>query len=282
MCPRMQKTVREAISFSGKGLFTGLSTEVRLLPAPPHHGLVFYRSDLPERPAVPAQLQAVLDTERSTRLAQGDVKIGLVEHLLSSLYACEIDNACIEVSGPEIPICDGSARLFIDLIDQAGTVEQEAEGRDLIIQEPLFWSEGESVLVALPFDGLRISYTLHYPHSSFLKSQFFSLNLDRETYRREIAPCRTFALYEEIAPLVASGFLQGGALESGLVIKDGALLNPEGARFEDEMVRHKILDLLGDLSLLGRRLKAHIVALRSGHKSNVAFAKMLETCICRL
>ena len=129
---------------------------------------------------------------------------------------------------------------------------------------------------SLPSDEYQISYTLHYPHSQFLRSQYFSFRVDPDEYAQEIASCRTFSLYEEVAPMLEKGLLRGGGLDNGVVIKDDHVLNPEGVRFFNEMVRHKILDLIGDLSLMGIRFKAHIVAIRSGHFSNVSFAKVLK------
>ncbi len=271
----MQKTIKREVFASGVGLFTGEKVSVRILPAPANHGLVFQRVDLPGRPEIPARLEYVKEAPRCTRLALSGASIYMVEHLLSALSALEVDNAIIQVEGPEILAADGSSRLFVELIDQAGIHIQEAPCHVMQIVEPLLWSEGEVLLVALPADELRISYTLHYPHSSLIRSQYYSIALTPDSYREEIAPCRTFSLYEEILPFIEKGIIRGGGLENALVIKGDQILNPEGARFPDEMVRHKTLDLVGDLSLLGCRIKGHIVSIRSGHSSNVAFAKIL-------
>jgi len=246
-----------------------------MCPAPLNCGIVFQRVDLPGKPEIPANLTHVRETPRCTRLATEKGSIATVEHLLSTLFAYGITNARIEVEGPEIPIGDGSAKLFVDLIEKAGIQTQEKKAASIQIVEPIHWSDGDIHLVALPSSEFRLSYTLHYPSSPLLRSQYYSYPLNLLSYKTEIAPCRTFALYEELLPLIEKGMLKGGGLENGLVIQGDKVLNPEGVRFQDEMVRHKILDLIGDLALIGKRLFAHVIAVRSGHASNIAFAKTL-------
>ena len=270
-----QKTLKREVSISGAGLFTGKKVLIRLRSAPENSGIVFQRLDLPSQPIVPAQLAFVSDTRRCTRLASKSVNLIMVEHLLSALSALEIDNLCIAVEGEEMPAGDGSSQLYVDLIEQAGIVVQDEPKRFFKPSRPIYWSEKDIHLIALPSAEYRISYTLHYPQSPLLRSQYLSLAIHPETYTKEIASCRTFSLYEEIAPMIDKGFIKGGGLENGVVIQGERILNPEGLRFPDEMVRHKILDLIGDLSLLGRPIKAHIIAIRSGHSSNVAFVKEL-------
>ena len=272
----MQKTLREAIVVSGIGIFTGEQVQVKICPAPVDTGLVFRRVDLPKTPEIPARLEFVQESSRCTRLGVKDVSIVMVEHLLSALYAYGIDNARIEVTGPEIPGSDGSAKLFVDLMEKTGFEIQEKPQRCMFIEQPLFWSRGDIHLVALPSPEFKLSYTMHYPRSPLIKSQYYSLCLNPSRYREEIASCRTFSLYEDILPLLEKGLIKGGGLENALVIQGDKILNPEGARFPDEMVRHKILDLIGDLSLLGSRLCAHVIAICSGHSANVAFAKVLS------
>jgi UDP-3-O-[3-hydroxymyristoyl] N-acetylglucosamine deacetylase len=271
----MQHTLQKEASAFGVGLFTGEKVAVRILPAKENTGIVFCRTDLPGNPKIPARLDAVRQTPRCTRLAAGDASIFMVEHLLSALYAYGIDNAIIEVNGPEIPILDGSAYPFVEQIEKSGRSQQKATRRVIEVTEPLYWSEGNVHLVALPAPEFRVSYTMHYPHSALLKSQYYSFSMQPEKYREEIAASRTFSLYEEIIPLIEKGVIKGGGLENGLVIQGDKILNPEGARFQDEMVRHKLLDLLGDLSLTESSLLCHVIAICSGHASNVAFAKIL-------
>jgi UDP-3-O-[3-hydroxymyristoyl] N-acetylglucosamine deacetylase len=271
----MQNTLQREIEISGTGIFTGEKVSVRICPAPAGSGLLFQRVDLKGSPEIPALLKFVQDTPRCTRLTSSKASIIMVEHILSALYACGVDNARIEVEGPEIPGIDGSSKLFVDLIEKVGLQTQEAPVSYITIQQPVFWSCGDVHLVALPSSEFRLSYTMHYPKSCLIKSQYYSLNVDPLRYRDEIASCRTFSLYEEILPLIEKGLIKGGGLENALVIREDKILNPEGARFPDEMVRHKILDLIGDLSLIGSRLCAHVIAICSGHSSNVAFAKVL-------
>lgn len=277
----MQKTIKNEVLASGVGLFTGEKVSLKILPAPPNTGIVFQRVDLPGKPEIPATLSFVREAPRCTRLANQKVSIHMVEHLLSALGGMGIDNAKIEVEGPEILAADGSAKLFVELIEKAGSEIQNIPRKMLKISEPIYWSEGEVHLIALPANEFRISYTLHYPQSSLLRSQFYTIALDPERFKGEIAPCRTFSLYEEILPFIEKGLIKGGGLENALVIKGDEIMNPEGARFSDEMVRHKILDLIGDLSLVGVRIMGHIISVRSGHSSNIAFAKMIANLECR-
>ncbi|MDE3045616.1 MAG: UDP-3-O-[3-hydroxymyristoyl] N-acetylglucosamine deacetylase [Verrucomicrobiota bacterium] len=275
----MQATLKQPVAFAGIGLFTGVPCSIRLVPATANTGLVFQRVDLPEKPEIPALLEFVRETARCTRLVRQEASIQLVEHILSALHACGIHNLRIQVEGPEIPIGDGSANQFVRMIEEAGVQRLDAPLEILQIEQPIHWSEGEIHLVALPSKEFRISYTLYYPQSSLIGSQYFSSLISPETYKSQISMCRTFSLYEEIHPLIEKGFIKGGGLENALVIRENRVLNPDGARFPDEMVRHKVLDLVGDLALLGDPLHAHILAVRSGHTSNVAFAKAISNAL---
>ena len=271
----MQKTLQGEASVSGVGLFTGEKVSIKIGPGPCNGGIVFQRVDLPGKPEIPALVPFVRKATRCTRLATESASVSMVEHLLSALYAFGVDNARIEVQGPELPAADGSSRLFVELIEKTGLAEQDSPRKYIRISEPAFWSEGDVHLIALPAPEFRLSYTMHYPHSPRLRSQYYSFVSTPLVYKKEIAPCRTFSLYEEILPFIEKGIVKGGGLENALVIHGDKILNPEGARFEDEMVRHKVLDLMGDLSLVGAPLLAHVIAIRSGHASNVTFAKIL-------
>ena len=276
-----QKTLCQAIEVSGVGIFTGAMASVKICPAPVDTGLYFQRTDLEGSSPIPAHVDFVLDSLRCTRLGVGSASVMMVEHLLSALYAYGIENARIEVTGPEIPGLDGSSLRYIELIEQVGVVSQEKESLPLVVQEPIFYSKGDLHLVALPSSGFKVSYTMHDPRSSLLGSQYYTMDVAPSKYRNEIAPCRTFSLYREILPFIEKGLIRGGGLENALVIDGDKILNPEGARFPDEMVRHKVLDLIGDLSLVGRPLQAHVIAICSGHASNVAFAKMISSILQR-
>ena len=272
---RKQRTLQKKISSSGIGLFSGEKVTITLCPAPVGHGIVFQRVDLPEKPIIPAKLEFIRAMPRCTAVVRGDDMVQTVEHLLSALYGGGVDNLLIEVSGSEVPIFDGSAARFVQMFEEAGYEEQNEERTTLKLNTPLSWSKGDVHLMAVPSDEFRVSYTLHYPQSSILCSQFFSTSITEETFVREISPCRTFSVYEEVEPFIRSGLIKGGSLENAVVIKEDEIVNPEGVRFEDEMVRHKVLDLVGDFSLLGS-LQVHIIAIRSGHASNIDFAKMLH------
>ena len=279
-----QKTIARAMSFKGLGLFTGKKVEIHLKPMPENTGIIFQRIDLSNKPILEAKVQNICATPRCTILGKEDVTVQTVEHLLAALKAYEVDNLLIEINGPEVPIADGSASPFVDLIEKAGLSYQKKLKKFYHLSSPVYWSQGDVHLVALPSDDFRISYTLNYPNSEILRAQFHTIALTQESFKSEIAPSRTFSLYEETVPFIEKGLMKGGSLENAVLIKGGVILNPEGLRFPDEMVRHKILDLVGDLSLVGFSFLAHVIAIRSGHFSNTSFAKeiynqiMMEGC----
>jgi UDP-3-O-[3-hydroxymyristoyl] N-acetylglucosamine deacetylase len=276
---RKQRTIKEEAFFSGIGIHTCKEVHLRFCPAQEGTGIIFKRMDLPNQPVIPATVEYVLDTARSTTIGIKDIRIHTVEHVLSAIKAYGIDNLCIEISNIEPPVGNGSSDVFVEMIERAGVVEQGSSVPVMKLQEPLYYSDAEIQLVALPCDNYRISYTLSYPKSPFLRGQFFSLDVNPDNFKREIAPCRTFSLYEELSVLIDRGLIKGGSLDNAVVIKDDAILSKGGLFFPDEMARHKILDLIGDLSLIGFDLHAHIIAIRSGHPSNFAFAKILYNYI---
>lgn len=272
---RKQRTLARPIALSGIGVHTGQVVTMQFLPAKENHGIVFRRTDLPNKPIVPATVKYVCDTSRSTTIGVANEFIHTVEHVLAAVRAFEIDNLCIEVSNVEPPICDGNSVAFVEMIEKAGVIDQVQTIPIVKLQEPLYWSEGDISLVALPYEGFRISYTLNYPNSNILKSQFHSVLVNSENFKKEIAPCRTFLLYREIATLMDKGLIKGGSLSNAVVIQDDVVFSREGLHFPDEMVRHKILDVIGDLALVGIPFEAHIIAIRAGHASNFQLAKKL-------
>ncbi|NGX37936.1 MAG: UDP-3-O-acyl-N-acetylglucosamine deacetylase [Chlamydiae bacterium] len=270
--PSKQKTLKKPISISGIGLFTAESASLTIHPADPDTGILFQRTDLPGNPKVIADLDHVVSTPRCTILGNENCTIHTVEHVLAALSAMGIDNALLELSGPEVPIMDGSAEPFVDIILKGEIEELDKERIVHKLDFPVSWSQGEVHIVAIPSEELKISYTLQFPESEILHSQYLCAPITPEYFCKEIAPCRTFCLYEDIAPFIENGLIKGGGLDNAVIIKNDVVINPDGVRFSDEMVRHKILDLIGDLSLLAVSFCAHIIAIRSGHASNVAFA----------
>ncbi|MBN2478604.1 MAG: UDP-3-O-[3-hydroxymyristoyl] N-acetylglucosamine deacetylase [Parachlamydiales bacterium] len=272
-----QTTLKEKITFTGIGLFTGEKIKMTLHPAEADTGIVFKRIDLSEKPILKVHLDLVKESDRRTLIGFGKEAILTVEHLLSAISAYEIDNLIIEINGPEIPIYDGSSKEFAKVFEEIGTVDLDKKRKILMLEHPVYLSEGITHLIALPSDDYKISFTLHHPQNEFLKSQYFSYVVDKKTYFNEIAPSRTYSIYEEIKPLLDNNFIKGGSLDNAVVIKDDKVINSDGVRFNNEMVRHKILDLIGDLALIGNKFLAHIIAIRSGHLTNVKFAKKLKT-----
>lgn len=276
MIVKNQSTLKQEVTFHGKALFTGVDVVVKLLPAAPNTGIIFRRVDLPGAPQVAATTENVIEAIRTTKIGNDQVSVQTVEHFMAALFACGIDNLMVEVSGPEMPIFDGSALPYVELIEKAGIIEQNAPQNIYTLEAPCSFSVGETHIVAVPSNEFRVSYTLHYPHSPYLKSQYFSIEMGREAFKKEIAPSRTFTLYEDVAPLIQKGILKNAALEHGVVIDGERVLNPEGVRFSDEMVRHKVLDLIGDIALLGWQLRVHLIGIKTGHAANHAIAKELR------
>ena len=275
-----QRTLAKERSISGVGLHTGEAVTVRLLPAQPNVGIVFIRVDLPHRPAIAATPCHAVDSVtgmRRTIVAKDGVEVQTVEHLMASCWGLGIDNAYVEVSGLELPGLDGSAAPFVQLLRSAGTVEQDAPRKFFSVKEPILLAEQDATIVVFPDQTLKISYTLDYQHPA-LRTQFAQFCLDSSSFEEAIAPARTFCLFEEAEALRAKGFGKGATYDNTLVVGEQGVINNQ-LRFEDEFVRHKILDLLGDLYLLGVHLRAHVIAVRSGHFLNVKLLHKLAQAI---
>lgn len=277
---RQQRTLKKPISYSGIGIHTGKEVNLTFRPAKENSGISFCRVDLPSKPVIPASVEYVCDTNRSTTIGIKDVCIHTIEHVLAAVRAYNIDNLSIEIHGIEPPVGNGSSDVFVEMIEEVGVLEQEQKKSIVKIEEPVYWSQGDISIVALPYDGYRISYTLNYPNSKLLKAQFHSLDVTSETFKKELAPCRTFALYKEVTYLMDRGLIKGASLDNAVIIhEDEIAFSKGGLFFPDEMVRHKILDMIGDLSLVGIEFEAHVIALKAGHASNCAFAKELLNSI---
>jgi UDP-3-O-acyl N-acetylglucosamine deacetylase len=273
-----QHTLAGRCRYSGIALHTGVRAHLILEPAPAGRGIQVVRIDLEKRPSGPASAANVAGVERATTLACGDATVHTVEHVLATLYACGIDNAIVAMDGPEPPIGDGSSAPYMDLVRTVGRQAQDAPRRTCRVCRPLVVEAGESVLVALPADTFRISCTVKFGEG-LLGTQFLSLAITEETFANQLQHARTFCAYQEIEPLMVAGLIRGGSLDNAAVIKDGAIISKDGLRYPDELVRHKILDLVGDLSLIGRRLRAHVLAVKPGHRLNVALARKIQNAI---
>jgi UDP-3-O-[3-hydroxymyristoyl] N-acetylglucosamine deacetylase/3-hydroxyacyl-[acyl-carrier-protein] dehydratase len=268
-----QRTLASSASLSGTALHTGESVTLTLHPAPIGHGFKFKRSDLPDEPVVEARAENVKTVERATTIVEGNVKIHTVEHVLSALAGMGVDNALIEMDANEPPIGDGSAAPYVGVIKQAGIVEQDAPRAFLEPREPIIVQVGDSILTIIPDTKFRVSCTQVGPEGRF--TQYMSAEITPEFYEKEIAPARTFVFYEDVKHLMDKGLIKGGSLENAVVARGDSVLSKEPLRFPDEFVRHKILDIIGDLTLAGRRLRGHIVAVKPGHGPNTELARAL-------
>ncbi|HEY2573486.1 MAG TPA: bifunctional UDP-3-O-[3-hydroxymyristoyl] N-acetylglucosamine deacetylase/3-hydroxyacyl-ACP dehydratase [Verrucomicrobiaceae bacterium] len=269
-----QHTLAKSASHEGTSLHTGEKVTLTLQPAPENHGLKFRRVDLEDRPFIAASVEKVQKVERSTTIADGGVNVHTVEHVLSALTGMGVDNAIVEMNANEPPIADGSALPFVELVKRAGLQEQGESRRVFEVREPLHLeSRDGSLLTIVPDKKFRISCTHVGPQGR--TTQFFSTEITPAIYEKEIAPARTFVFYEDIAPLLEKGLIKGGTLESAVVIRGDTALSKHPLRFGEEFVRHKILDIVGDLALFGRRIMGHVIAVRPGHGPNTELARAL-------
>ncbi len=261
-----QRTLLREVSIRGNALHTGDAVHMTFKPAPVNHGIVFRRMDLHGHPELKPRVDQVTDLVRATTIQVGHAKLHTVEHVLSALSGCGIDNLLIELDASEPPILDGSARPFVQLIQQGEPVEQDAEREYFTLTETVSFARGNSSIIALPYDGLKITCTSADDRG--IHTQHLSLVIDPEVYAAQVAAARTFTIYEDIEELIKLGKIKGGSLDCAVVIKGDKIISKEPLRFADEFVRHKILDIIGDIVLLGIPLKAHIVATRPGHAVN--------------
>ncbi|NVK65833.1 MAG: bifunctional UDP-3-O-[3-hydroxymyristoyl] N-acetylglucosamine deacetylase/3-hydroxyacyl-ACP dehydratase [Flavobacteriales bacterium] len=298
-----QRTLAEAVSFTGVGLHTGKEVTLEVVPAPENHGYKFQRVDIENQPIIKADCDLVVGTDRGTTLEQNGVRVYTTEHVLAALYGCQVDNALIKLNGPEIPIMDGSAELFVAEFDRVGFTEQEAEREYLELEENIPWEDEEKGIefLAVPDVHHRITVMVDY-QSPVLGTQHASMYHLGE-FRKEISSCRTFVFLRELEFLAKNNLIKGGDLDNAIVLVEREDVNPEELqklakllgkegmevkvegmgvlnstklKFENEPARHKLLDILGDLALVGKPIKAHILAARPGHSGNVRFAKVLK------
>ncbi|MCQ2959252.1 MAG: UDP-3-O-acyl-N-acetylglucosamine deacetylase [Bacteroidales bacterium] len=295
-----QRTIAQKVSFSGKGLHTGKTVTATVYPAEPNTGINFKRIDIEGVPVIPAIAENVVDTARGTVIGVNGVVVSTIEHLMASFHSLHVNNAVIEVDGPEVPILNGSAKPFFDEIQKVGTVEQDADVEYLEVKEKTTYVEPERgvEIIAYPCDTFRLDVKISYD-SFMLRHQYASLN-DLKDFGTEIACCKTFCFLREIEMMLAANLIKGGDLDNALVfvdrpvsqeevarlaalfnktgleVKKEGLLNNTPMSFENEPARHKLLDLIGDLWLVGKPIKAHVIATIPGHKANTEFAKILR------
>ena len=302
---RHQKTIRGNVSLDGIGLHTGIKSTINFKPAKENSGIVFERKDLKENPVIPADVDYVIETNRGTMLERNDVRIHTVEHVLAALRGLNVDNVLIELSCPEPPIMDGSALPFVKAIKKVGIVDQSAIQDVFNVTEPIQFDDTENdiEISILPADQFKITFFMDYGLPKFGLQYVFIEDVEDE-FENEIAPARTFGLLSEVAQLKQNGLIKGGGLENAVIIVDkkvdkneqenlsklfglntkrvfnnGDILNSEGLHFENEPVRHKVLDLIGDMSLFGKPIIGHVIASRSGHRTNIKFIKELRRIV---
>ena len=268
-----QQTLNRPASFSGIGLHSGNRVNMTILPAPANSGVRFRRVDLDGKPEIEARVENVSETNRSTTLAKGNVKVHTVEHVLAALAGYGIDNAIIELDANEPPIADGSSREFCKIIQVAGIAPLAEKKEFFTVTEPLEIRLGETVMTLFPDEGFKITCTSADKKGRF--TQFYSTEVTPKTWEKDLAHARTFCFYEEIEYLIKNGLIKGGSLENAIVIREDAVLTTEPLRYPEEFVRHKMLDIVGDLSLLGKAIRGHIIAVRPGHAGNVELARKI-------
>lgn len=269
---RNQHTIGKDVTYKGLGLHSGMPVTMTMHPAAPGTGIIFKRSDLPGGPEVPAQSRYITNTLRATTLEKGEAKVFTVEHVLSALYALQIDNCVIEMDSPEPPVGDGSAKTFCDMVEEAGVETQDEMIPILTLDTSAAVYEDNKFITALPYDGLRITFTSINPHP-LLGTQMRDVVIDHDSYMKEIAPARTIGFTWELEAMRMMGLGKGGTLENAVVYSETECLSQ--LRFPDELVRHKILDILGDISLVGP-LHAHIIAVLGSHKLNAELSEKLQ------
>ncbi len=268
-----QQTLNRSAAFSGIGLHSGNGVNMTLLPAPANSGVRFRRVDLEGKPEIEARVENVGETTRSTTLARGNVKIHTVEHVLAALAGYGIDNAVIELDANEPPIADGSSREFCKIIQDAGIAPLAEKREPYSPTEPIELQMGETMMTLFPDEAFKITCTSADKQGRF--TQFFSTEITPKTWEKELSHARTFCFYEEIEYLIKNGLIKGGSLENAVVIRDDAVLTTEPLRYPEEFVRHKMLDILGDLSLLGRPVRGHLIAVKPSHAANCELVRRI-------
>ncbi|MGQ9602973.1 MAG: bifunctional UDP-3-O-[3-hydroxymyristoyl] N-acetylglucosamine deacetylase/3-hydroxyacyl-ACP dehydratase [bacterium] len=272
-----QRTIAGEASFSGIGLHSGERVRIKFKPAPPNSGIRFVRIDLEANPEIKADVTNTHtdSLSRRTVITSENTSVSTVEHVMAAIFGLGIDNLLIEIDGAELPESDGSCLPFVELLRKAGIVELDQGKQFVEVDSPISVSSDGAQLIALPYPGFRITFTISFDHP-LIGAQHASYEITEEIFEKEIAPARTFAFLKEVEALRDRGLAKGGSLANSIVVGDDRLVNPEPLRFRDEFVRHKILDLIGDLGLVGFPIRGHIIALKSGHTLNIELVKKIR------
>jgi len=273
-----QSTIRKEVELEGVGLHTGEKVKIRFKPLGPDSGIIFQRVDLAGKPTVQATVDNVIDISKSPRrtsIGSKEAEVHTIEHVMAVLSVLNIDNILIEINGPEVPGMDGSAFPFFETLEGAGIESQNVPRKSFQIREPIWLSEDDASIVIFPCQEFKISYLLSYDHHPYLKPQYLNFVINRDTFVKEIAPARTFCLEEEAEVLKHQGLGRGADYENTLVVGEKGVIKNK-LRFENEFARHKILDLIGDLYLLGYALRGHVIAIKSGHPLNLKLLHKIE------
>jgi UDP-3-O-[3-hydroxymyristoyl] N-acetylglucosamine deacetylase len=271
-----QKTLKDIVSFAGVGLHTGCHVNVRLIPSGDDTGIVFIRKDIPGAPCIKAKASNVVATNYATSLGINGATVGTVEHLLAAFYGLGVDNAIVELDGPEVPILDGSAELFIKMIEGVGLKDLESSRKYLVVRRPIKVSEDDKYVLLMPAGETEftVDYSIDFAHP-FLSKQTFSKLFSADVFKKEVGSARTFGFLRDLEMLRANGLARGGSLSNAVVISDTEVLNEGGLRYPDEFVRHKVLDMMGDISLVGAPIAGHLIAHRSGHALNLRLVEQI-------
>ena len=272
MSDQNQNTIKKEVSYSGIALHTGVRAHLTIHPAKENTGIVFRRVDVPDKPSVVASAANVVDVRRGTTIASGNAAVSTVEHVLAALSACQVDNALVDMDGPEPPIGDGSALPYLEMVLEAGIEPQNSPAKTWSPKETITKEENGSITVIIPHDGLKISCMVEYK-SSLMGTQYYSGDITKDVFVNDLAAARTLVEFQDLEQLIAMGLVKGGSLDNAVVIHDGAMISKEGLRFPDELVKHKVVDIIGDMTLIGCRLNAHIITIKPGHASNVIMAQ---------
>ena len=262
-----QTTLKQPVLCSGVGLHTGLPTHMTIRPAVPDTGIVFIRRDVEKEVRIRAHIDNVIDATLATTISQEGVKVSTVEHLMAAFAGVGVDNAEVELDAPEVPIMDGSSGPFNVLLKNAGVRVQDRSKKFIIVKHPVTVTDGDRQATFLPSNDFKLSYTIDFRHP-LISNQFYLIQISNGNFEREICRARTFGFLREYETLKSRGFARGGSLENAVVVGDSGVLNEGGLRFADEFVRHKILDSIGDLWLMGAQVIGHFIGYKSGHTLN--------------